>query len=507
MYRYSALSDEEKKEVYDKWHGLINMSQKALDSWATDDDRLLASINRQEAKEEGGIQSGYDSFHRIKRRKSKPFSEWSNDDFVNAKQEIGFNSRMLGGKPGQPVEDTGMSKWEISLRNWGHDPSLKSSPQHSKWKSWKETHTKKEARMYRQASVYNVLMAHEQNQKIRRAILASGNRADMAEMRKAFSILLNSSRTASATDVGTLLEQTDDPEVKNELGLSYLTEILNHYKDKVVRNSAEPLALISDVLKSEGLTGKLHTFVGKSHKPRTSLEKKISDTLKSAGSFSATLRAVGKLISARTPEQLADLVGAEFDEMRDYFGVNEDDWEDIMLREKRDIDPRSPSLADIGEAVDIAEAKISYLRKSWFLSKWENLNRYVVGLPDHKILVVKVATSILKVALIAFLAKTALGAIGMGIIKILAGILLVLILTNSSATSQLFRKLGISLTVVGKGVIEDIANGFSFLKGKASEYISRGWRKFKGLFRRAALERINYLLQTDRQFRLAYQRV
>ena len=176
MYRYSALSDEEKREVYDKWHGLINMSQKALDSWATDEDRLLASINRQEAKEEGGIQSGYDSFHRIKRRKSKPFSEWSNDDFLNAKQEIGFNSRMLGGKPGQPVEDTDMSKWEISLRNWGHDPSLKSSPQHSKWKSWKENQTKKEARMYRQASVYNVLMAHEQNQKFaeRSSLLEAG---------------------------------------------------------------------------------------------------------------------------------------------------------------------------------------------------------------------------------------------------------------------------------------------------------------------------------------------
>ena len=153
MYRYSALSDEDKKEVYDKWHGLINMSQKALDSWAEDDDRLLASINRQEAKEDGGIQSGYDSFHRIKRRKSKPFSEWSNDDFVNAKQEIGFNSRMLGGNPGQPVEDTGMSKWEISLKNWGHDPSLKSSPQYSKWKSWKEKHIRKEARMYRRANM------------------------------------------------------------------------------------------------------------------------------------------------------------------------------------------------------------------------------------------------------------------------------------------------------------------------------------------------------------------
>ena len=145
-YRYAKpRSDEEKKEIYDKWHKLINMSQSALDDWAENDHRLLASINRSEAKEEGGIQSGYDSFHRIKRRKEKKFEDWSAEDFDNASQENGFNSRMLGGKPGDIIGDSGMSKWEISLRNWGHDPSLKSSPQHTKWKTWKMKQNKKTA--------------------------------------------------------------------------------------------------------------------------------------------------------------------------------------------------------------------------------------------------------------------------------------------------------------------------------------------------------------------------
>lgn len=125
----------EKRDIYKEWHDLINMSQKALDGWAENPHRLEASLNRNESK---GIQSGYDSFHRIKRRKEKPFEEWSNQDFENAKQEIGFNKRMLGGKPGDPVKDTGMSKWEISLRNWGHDPSLKSSPAHKKHQQWKD---------------------------------------------------------------------------------------------------------------------------------------------------------------------------------------------------------------------------------------------------------------------------------------------------------------------------------------------------------------------------------
>jgi len=137
-----ARTDEEKKEIYEKWEKLINMSEKELLSWAENDDRFLASLNRERAEEEGDIQSGYDSFHRIKRRKIKPMKDWSAKDFDNASQENGFNSRMLGGKPGQPVGDTGMSKWEISLRNWGHDPSKKSSPSYDKWKAWDNKHNK-----------------------------------------------------------------------------------------------------------------------------------------------------------------------------------------------------------------------------------------------------------------------------------------------------------------------------------------------------------------------------
>lgn len=32
------------------------------------------------------------------------------------------------------------SKWEISLLNWGHDPSKKSSPSYGKWKAWEDDH-------------------------------------------------------------------------------------------------------------------------------------------------------------------------------------------------------------------------------------------------------------------------------------------------------------------------------------------------------------------------------
>ena len=81
-----ARTEEEKKEIYDKWEKLINMSEKELLAWAENDDRFLASLNRAKAEEEGDIQSGYDSFHRIKRRKIKPMKEWSAQDFDNVSQ-------------------------------------------------------------------------------------------------------------------------------------------------------------------------------------------------------------------------------------------------------------------------------------------------------------------------------------------------------------------------------------------------------------------------------------
>ena len=141
MKQADSRSDAEKDAIFSKWKDLINMTEKELNSWAKDPNRLEASLSRDEAEDlskskKDKIQSGYDSLHRIKRRVSKPQQEWSDEDYDNAAQENGFNQRMIGNKPGDPIGDTGMAKWEISLRNWGHDPSKASSPAHSKWKSW-----------------------------------------------------------------------------------------------------------------------------------------------------------------------------------------------------------------------------------------------------------------------------------------------------------------------------------------------------------------------------------
>ena len=201
-----ARSDKEKKEIYDKWKGLINMSQDALEGWAKNPARLEASLNRAKAKEEGGIQSGLDSLHRIKRRKSKPVKDWTDADYDNAAQENGFNGRMLGGKIGQPVGSTGMSKWEISLRNWGHDPALSSSSANSKYKAWKKSN--KDAIMKSKAKKAKELIPYG------RAKGMKPSDFDPNQIEKGKEIEL---------------EHTNNPNLAREIAMDHLTEIPNYY--------------------------------------------------------------------------------------------------------------------------------------------------------------------------------------------------------------------------------------------------------------------------------------
>lgn len=477
LYRYAKTrSDEEKKEIYNKWHKLINMSQKALDDWAENDHRLLASINRNEAKDEGGIQSGYDSFHRIKRRKAKKFDDWSAEDFDNASQENGFNSRMLGGKPGEPIGGSGMSKWEISLRNWGHDPSLKSSPQHTKWKAWKKKYTKKKEGSQmrnRQASIHNVLVAHQQNQMIRRAILATGNAKEFERMRRVYSMILSNSKTAFSRGVpmDDVMDQLDDPKVKEQVGFTYFSEIINNFKEKLLGIHKGEFTLIGNVLKSKGLVGKLHTLVDAGTNPKTEYEKLIQDRLQRAGNFSSTLKMMGHLIAARNPQEVADVAGVGINDLREMWGVEKD-------------------------AITLG---------NWSLTKWEDLSKYIAtGIPDHKLIVVKLGLSILKVSALALLMKTGLAVVGAGIVKVLAVILLICILTDTKATAQIVRKLGVSVAALAPAMLKDLAKSFKFLGGLVNSMWEGGKSLFKKLFRRAAVRQIQQMLRENTRFRRAY---
>ena len=327
--------------------------------------------------------------------------------------------------------------------------------------------------MNRQASVFNVLVQHEQNQMIRRAILASGNSPEFERMRRVYSMILSNSKNAYA-GAGTMddaMDQLGDPEVKEQVGLTYISEIINNFKEKLYGLHKGEFTLIGNVLKAKGLTRKLHVLVDAGHKPKTEYERIISDRLESAGSFSETLKVMGQLISAKTPYQVAQVANVGTDEIRDALGIN----------------PRDITLSN------------------WAMTKWEDFNKSTFrDMPDHKLIVVYVGMFILKTAVIALLMKTALASVGIGIAKVVGVLLLICLLTDTKSTAQIVRKFGVSLAALAPAVIKDLAKGFRFLRDIGSRIWEGGKSLFKKIFRRAAARQIQEMLRNNSRFRQAY---
>lgn len=322
----------------------------------------------------------------------------------------------------------------------------------------------------RQASIHNVLVAHQQNQMIRRAILATGNAKEFKQMRRVYSAILSNSKNAYAGTMDDMMDQLDDPKVRNEVGLGYFSKIINNFKTKLFGIHKGEFTLIANVLKAKGLTKKLHTLVDAGNKPKTEYERLIADRLQRAGNFSSTLKMMGKLISARTPHQVSEVAGVGINDLRDMMGI----------------DPNDVTIAN------------------WSLTKWDDLSKYVAkGIPDHQLIVVKLGLSILKIAGIALLMKTSLAVVGAGIVKVLAVILLVCIITDTKATAQIVRKLGVSAAALTPAILKDLAKGFKFLKG----LWEGGKSLFKKIFRRAAVRQIKQMLRENIRFRRAYSLV
>ena len=327
----------------------------------------------------------------------------------------------------------------------------------------------------RKASIHNVLVAHQQNMMIRRAIIASGQSKEYERMRRVYAMLLSDSKNAlfGGSAMNDTMEQLDNPEVREQVGGSYISEIINKFKEKLSSINKGEIGLILDVLKAKGLVNKLHRIVEAGEKPKTEYEHLIADRLKRAGDFSSTLKMMGKLIAAKTPEEVGAVAGVGTDELREMWGI---DKSEITLA-------------------------------NWGITKWENLNKYMVGLPDHKLLVVKVGLSILKFSVIALLAKTSLAIVGAGILKVVAVLLLICVLTDTQATAQIVRKFATGLASLTPAILKDLSKGFKFLKDIGSKLFEGGRSLFKKLFRRAAVQQIQQMLRSNARFRQAYLQV
>jgi hypothetical protein len=473
-----ARTDSEKRDIYKKWHELINMSETALKSWAEDDDRLLASINRQEAKSEGGIQSGYDSFHRIKRRKKKPFKEWSDSDFDNANQEIGFNSRMLGGTPGKPVSNSGRSKWEISLRNWGHDPSLKSSPAHNKWKSWKKKQEETNMKKSHQVRV------------LKRAIIATRNRPDLAPQREEYIRLLkaHNSRVAS----GDPNKELEKPAKKLGLSRKDMYEAWLPLLKKVSGLiKPEYQVQISKFISSYGLLGFFNglykdTMKG-TIKPSNPVEKFLASIFKGL-SISKTAEMTIRVLQAESLDDIAEVGRAQGRDMLGEWGLGDAKLKKRMYENKVG---RNVTWEEFAEQV---EDKRLYTM----------LVKYLTYIEDSKIFGVKLLFTIVKGAGVAWLLGGTLAGITFGVVAFLKFIFALAVCFGWRNAAQFLRKTGIMLTALAPSVLIDLGRvlglPFDIFHGIVNK-VSQATDAVVNFFSKKAVQEIRMLLREDMDFR------
>lgn len=113
--------DQEELQQYHKWKKLVNMPVAELKKFIDSDLGKEAGIDRKEASK-SGIKRGRDSARAIVRMRSKPFSEWDENDKEWMSRQISFISRMSGNK-GPLLDDEGKPTRKLtSLWIWGHVP-------------------------------------------------------------------------------------------------------------------------------------------------------------------------------------------------------------------------------------------------------------------------------------------------------------------------------------------------------------------------------------------------
>lgn len=115
------LEQEELDEVYGKWRDAVNMSATELKAWNENPCSRKASVDAAAVIE------------RNLELLETPKDKWDRRLVDNANRTISFVARMLGAEQGEPVnQECKISKRDISLKNWAHDPSkgksMKASP-------------------------------------------------------------------------------------------------------------------------------------------------------------------------------------------------------------------------------------------------------------------------------------------------------------------------------------------------------------------------------------------
>lgn len=109
-----ADEQDERDEIYKRYHALVNMSASELERWAESECSKLASLTRAPIKR---------NLHLLRTPKEK----WGARELRWAKRTISFVSRMRGMPRGEPAREGCPSARDIALMNWAYRPSVSRS--------------------------------------------------------------------------------------------------------------------------------------------------------------------------------------------------------------------------------------------------------------------------------------------------------------------------------------------------------------------------------------------
>lgn len=115
-----AVDYTQLRRDYARWKRLVNMPSETLRRFLDTPEGKAAGLSKEEA-ERLHIKRGRDSARAILRMRSKPFSQWTSDDFAWMRRQVSFISRMTGNR-GALVKDGKPTRKLTSLWVWGNVP-------------------------------------------------------------------------------------------------------------------------------------------------------------------------------------------------------------------------------------------------------------------------------------------------------------------------------------------------------------------------------------------------
>ncbi len=121
MEKGGLLNDSEKKELYQEWSELVNMSSSELQNYYDSKEGETSGLSASEAKEQG-IKSGRESARWIIKMKETPMNNWTSEMWEWAKRQISFIKRMSGVEGDLYDENNKKTRKHKALLIWGHNP-------------------------------------------------------------------------------------------------------------------------------------------------------------------------------------------------------------------------------------------------------------------------------------------------------------------------------------------------------------------------------------------------